>query len=43
VAPLAPKMAMFIEGSFYLGTDYPLMYDAFVKILGDATASFCFI
>jgi hypothetical protein len=36
-------MAMFIEGSFYFGTDYPLMYDMFVKNLVNVTTSFCFI
>jgi hypothetical protein len=39
VAPLAPKMAMFIESSFYFGTDYPLMDDTFVKILVGTTPS----
>ena len=43
MAPLAPKIAMFIEDSFYFGTDYPLMCDAFVKKGVDVTASFCFI
>jgi len=36
-------MAMFIAIPFHFGTDYPLMYDEFVKKVVDITATFCFV
>jgi hypothetical protein len=36
-------MAMSIAVSFPFGTDYPLMYNLFVKKAVKVTATFCFL